>query len=102
MLKLDPRKLFDQDAIEGAASPGQMVLSSTDPTYLVIMTEQKRAVLEPRPLKASKICRGESELMRYMKAALASYTIFELTNPAHLLQHYLARIEPSQRGRAAT
>ena len=40
--------------------------------------------------------------MLYMKAAIASYTILELTTPAHLLEHHLATSEPIQRGRAAT
>ena len=102
MLKLDPKKLFDQDALEGAASPGQMVMNSTDPTFLVIKTEKTRAASGSRPLKAITLRRGERDLMLYMKAAIASYTILELTTPAHLLEHHLATSEPIQRGRAAT
>ena len=102
MLKLDPRELFDQDALERAASPGKIVSSSTDPTFLVITTEQKPAASDTRPLKAITLHRGERDLMQHMKAAIASYTILELTNRAHLLEHHLARSEPIQRGRAAT
>jgi hypothetical protein len=97
MLKLDPEVLFHQDALQ--RSPGQLVVSSTHPVFLVIKTEEKRAA---KPLKDIRICHGDFELMRFIKAALASYTIFELTSPAHLLDYYLAKTEPSHRGRAAT
>jgi hypothetical protein len=98
MLKLDRRALFNQDALE-RRSPGQMVVSSTDPVFLVIMTEEKRAA---KSLEPTRICHGEMELMQFIKAALASYTIFELTGSAHLLDDHLAKTEPSHRGRAAT
>jgi hypothetical protein len=97
MLKLDPKALFNQDALQ--RSEGQLALNSTDPVYLVIRTEEKRAA---QPVKDIRICHGEIELMRCIKAALASYTIFELTSAAHLLDDHLAKTEPSQRGRAAT
>jgi hypothetical protein len=99
MLKLDRRVLFNQDALESKVSPGQMVVSSTDPVFLVIRTEESR---KAKSLKATRICHGEIELMQFIKAALASYTIFELTGSAHLLDYHLANTEPSQRGRAAT
>jgi hypothetical protein len=97
MLKLDRRALFNQDALE--RSPGQMAVSSTDPVFLVIRTQEKRAA---KSLEGIRICHGERELMQFIKAALASYTIFELTRSAHLLDDHLAKTEPSQRGRAAT
>ena len=96
-LKLDPKALFNQDALQ--RSEGQLALNSNEPVFLVIRTEEKRA---PKPLKDIRICHGEIELMRYIKAALASYTIFELTRSAHLLDDHLAKTEPSHRGRAAT
>jgi hypothetical protein len=97
MLKLDPKALFNQDALQ--RSEGQLALNSTDPVYLVIRTEEKRAA---QPVKDIRICHGEPALMQFIKAALASYTIFELTSAAHLLDDHLAKTEPSQRGRAAT
>ena len=97
MLKLDPKALFNQDALQ--RSEGQLALNSNEPVFLVIRTEEKRA---PKPLKDIRICHGEYELMQYIKAALASYTIFELTRSAHLLDDHLAKTEPSHRGRAAT
>jgi hypothetical protein len=97
MLKLDPKVLFNQDDLQ--RSPGQLVISSTDPVYLVIRTEEKRAA---KPVKDIRICHGEPELMQFIKAALASYTILELTSAAHLLHSHLAKTEPSHRGRAAT
>jgi len=99
VLKLDPSSLFDQDALQRNAAPGQLAVGSTNPVYLVITTERKRAA---KPLKGITICPNEIELMKFMKAALASYTIFELTTPAHRLKYHLAKTEPSQRGRAAT
>jgi hypothetical protein len=98
MLKLDRRALFNQDALE--RSPGQMAVSSTDPVFLVIKTEEEKRA--PKPLKDIRICHGEIELMQFIKAALASYTILELTSAAHLLDDHLAKTEPSHRGRAAT
>jgi hypothetical protein len=97
MLKLDPKVLFNPDDLQ--RSPGQLVISSTDAVYLVIRTEEKGAA---KPVKDIRICHGEIELMRCIKAALASYTIFELTSAAHLLDDHLAKTEPSHRGRAAT
>jgi hypothetical protein len=97
MLKLGPKALFNQDALQ--RSEGQLALNSNEPVFLVIRTEEKRA---PKPLKDIRICHGESELMQYITAALASYTIIELTIAAHLLDGHLAKTEPSHRGRAAT
>jgi hypothetical protein len=102
ILTLDPNALFDQEPLERNAKPGQLANSSTQPSFLVIRTEQKRAGLSPQPLKAIKICRDEAELMRFMKEALASYSIFELTTPAYLLDEQLAKTKPSQRGRPAS
>jgi hypothetical protein len=96
-LERDRKHLFNQDALQ--PSPGQLVTGSTDPVFLVIRTQEKRAATS---LESIRICHGETELMQFIKAALASYTIFELTRSAHLLDDHLAKTEPSQRGRAAT
>ena len=96
-LERDRKHLFNQDALQ--PNPGQLVTGSTDPVFLVIRTQENRAAKLPEFIR---ICHGETELMQFIKAALASYTIFELTSSAHLLDDHLAKTEPSHRGRAAS
>jgi hypothetical protein len=92
ILKLDPEILSNLDSLE--AKP-----TNKDPAYLSITTER---LPKAKPLKATRICHGYSDLMQFMKSALASYTVFELTRPARWLNDHLAKTEPSQRGRAAS
>jgi len=104
ILQLDPKILFDQEAITLAARPGQLAVSSTDPVFLVISTEReaRSKVGSGRPIKSLDVCRGEAEMMRALKATLGPKTIFEIVMIVHELHHYLLTTEPSQRGRAAS
>ena len=103
IMKLDPKVLFDQEAIARAAQPGQLAVSSTAPVFLVISSEREPRSKVPgaRPLKLLTVCRGEVEMMRALKANRGPSTIFEITGAAHQLHHHLLTTEPSQRGRAA-
>ncbi|MFD2251596.1 hypothetical protein FHS82_000751 [Pseudochelatococcus lubricantis] len=54
---------------------------------------------DPRP---ANICRGGKELMHFMEVEgfmKRPVLVVELTNAAHQLTHWLARIEPTRRGR---
>jgi len=103
LLRLDPKALFDQEAIRKAARPGQLAVSNTDPVFLVISSESEARTKadSAKTIKTLNICRGELQMMKVVKATLGPKTIFEIVNSVHQLHHYLSIIEPSQRGRAA-
>jgi hypothetical protein len=104
ILQLDPKALFDQEAVMRAARPGQLAVSNTDPVFLVISseTEARTKADSAKTIKMLNICRGEFEMMKVIKATLGPKTIFEIVNSVHQLHHYLSITEPSQRGRAAS
>jgi hypothetical protein len=101
IMQLDPKDLFDQERIRGAAQPGQLYLNNTSPVFLVICSseEDKDKSAEERSIKSVAIRRNEADLMRLIKSHFGLNTIFELVGAAHRLHDCLLRTQPSQRGR---
>ena len=104
LLTRDPAILFDEAELAKRATPGAMALSSTDPIFLAIVStgrdEGDRDDLAPH---AVKVCRGENELMTFMRqrasVGLTSMTALEVTQLAHLLADHLNQTSPRNRGR---
>jgi hypothetical protein len=102
-MQLDPKALFDQEAIRRAAQPGQLGVNNTAAVFLVVFsgTEDEKKIAEAKSITSLKVCRGDAEMMRAVKANLGLSTIFEIVGTVHRLHHHLATTQPSQRGRAA-
>ena len=106
ILSQDPRQLFDPDEVLRRARPGMMAVDNIDPVFLAIVTPEQsdeRNVDEPGSTDSFAVCRGEAELMAFMRQEAPpgmATTIFELVNSAHHLAHHLAQSQPSKRGRS--
>jgi hypothetical protein len=98
ILKQDPAVLFDEQQIRQRAQPGDLAVDNTDPVFLVI-TSRDRA--DPSDSKSAAICRGQGELVSFVRGRGASqaWTAFELVNSAHALASTLAKTVPRRRGR---
>jgi hypothetical protein len=103
ILKLNRKKIFDQEKIREKARPGSLAVGTTDPVFLVIASMQG----DPRESAPTKrlieICRGEDELMLMVRREVGlSATTFELAAAAHVLQDRLGKTLPSKRGRGSS
>jgi hypothetical protein len=102
ILNLNPKELFDQDAIMRNASPGDMAFDVTDPVLLTIVSRPGSTPdAEIEPWECG-IGRGPSAAMSFWRAAggIGLATMFELAAIAHRLEDALKRTEPTRRGRS--
>ena len=100
ILRQDPDKLFDQEAIRAAARPGDIAADNTDPVYLTLASKAQRPPDEIQAAPFSAVCRGYlkvSETIRDMGAS--SVTMFEVATLAHSLHRELMKTKPRRRGR---
>jgi hypothetical protein len=97
ILREDPSSLFDESLIRARAKPGQMAVGNTNPTFIVVYSEQGR-----KEAMSVAICRGEREVFELYHRCGPGYafTLIELVNFAHALSAELARATPQKRGRA--
>ncbi len=97
ILREDPSSLFDESLIRARAKPGQMAVGNTNPTFIVVYSEQGRK----EPMSVA-ICRGEREVFELYHRCGPGYafTLIGLVNFAHALSAALARATPQKRGRA--
>jgi hypothetical protein len=99
ILRENPSSLFDEASLMRArVKPGQMAVNNTDPTFIVVYSEQGR-----KESMSVAICRGERELSELYHRCGPGYafTLIELVNFAHALSAALARATPQKRGRAS-
>ena len=79
ILRQDPGKLFDWEAIRAKARPGDIVVDNTDPVFLTIASKAQRAPDEGQTAPLSAVCHGlekVSQFSRYVGAS--SVTMFEV------------------------
>ena len=97
ILRQDPAILFDQDAIRKNAREGDLAVDSTDPVFLLIVSDVGGSGGEP----SGSVHRGVDKVFEFIrKKQAASWTFHELTTTAHKLRSKLAEIPPRKRGRA--
>jgi hypothetical protein len=74
-----------------------MAVGNTNPTFIVVYSEQGR-----KESMSVAICRGEREVFELFHRCGPGYafTLIELVNFAHALSAVLARATPQKRGRA--
>jgi hypothetical protein len=101
ILRQDPAKLFNQQAIHAGARPGDIYVDNTDPVFLVLASKAQREADEPQPAPLAAVCRGLAKVSEFSRDVAAwSVTTFEVVTLAHRLQQELIKTEPRRRGRA--
>ena len=98
VLSQDPAVLFDNGLIRPGAKPGDLVVNNTDPVFLAIISRDREDGSRSKP---AAICRGQEQLLRFIKAQGAgkARTGLELVNSVHALSSALAKTKPRRRGR---
>jgi hypothetical protein len=100
ILRQDPVKLFDQQAIRAGARPGDIYVDNTDPVFLVIASKAQRVADEPQLATSAAVCRGLDEVGEFSRrVGASSVTMFEVVTLAHRLHRELMKTEPRRRGR---
>jgi hypothetical protein len=102
ILKQDPAVLFDEQAILARAKPGMIGTGSTNPVFLMLVTDSSdRAQIANYPVA---VCRGEAELMEFIKKYTVNgrvATTFEFGRLMHTLAANLSQTRVRKRGRMA-
>lgn len=98
IMRLDRTKVFDPDQIRLQAKPGNPVLATTSPVFLLIWSDQRMAE-DPAPMM--EIFEDYSAAFaRGLEKAGRSTTWLELTRSAHALSEQLSKSLPRKRGRS--
>jgi hypothetical protein len=105
IIRKDPGRLFDQQAILAQAKPGMIAVNNTDPVFLVfVRLTASSAVDQQSGGSAVAVCRGAAQLQAFLKRHSApgmGATFFEFVSPMHELAAHLSQALPVKRGRAA-
>jgi hypothetical protein len=98
ILKQSQAVLFDDRLIHLQAKAGSLGLANTVPVFLVINSRDER---DPSDSHPAAICRGERQLMQFIKSHEVgqTWTIFEFVNIVYALSSALATTKPRKRGR---
>jgi hypothetical protein len=100
ILRQNPAKLFDQQAIRAGARPGDIYVDNTDPVFLVIASKAQRVADEPQSAPLAAICRGPDKVSEFSRdVGASSVSMFEVVTIAHRLNQELMKTEPRRRGR---
>ena len=100
ILRQDPGKLFDWEAIRARARPGDIAVDNTDPVFLTLASKAQRAPDEGRQPRYRLCAEGWAKVCEFSRdVGASSVTIFEVVTLAHRLHHELMKAEPRRRGR---
>ena len=100
ILRQDPDKLFDQEAIRARARPGDIAVNNTDPVFLTIASKAQRGPDEGQTAPLSAVCHGWAKVCEFSRdVGASSVTMFEVVTLAHRLHQELMKTEPRRRGR---
>jgi hypothetical protein len=99
ILRQDPAKLFDQQAIDATARPGDIAVDNTDPVFLTVAAREQYASDE-RQTRLCAVCRGLAKVSEFGRdVGASSVTRFEVATLAHRLHQELMKTKPRRRGR---
>src|SRR5271166_6640454 len=99
ILRQDPVKLFDWQAIRASARPGDIAVDNTDPVFLALASKAQHAPDEARPSPISAVCRGFDKVSKFSRdVGASSMTMFEVATLVHRLHEELMQTEPRRRG----
>jgi len=100
ILRLDPGKLFDPEAIRAKAQEGEIAADNTDPVYLAVASKEAQSPDEAQRVLLSAVRRGYQNVFKFRNhVGASSVTMFELATPAPRLPEQLVNTEPRHRGR---
>jgi hypothetical protein len=100
ILRQDPGKLFDWEAIRAGARPGDIAVDNTDPVFLTIASKAQRAPDEGQTAPLSAVCHGLEKVSQFSRdVGASSVTMFEVATLAYRLHQELMKTEPRLRGR---
>ena len=99
ILTQDPAVLSDEQRRQ-RAKPGDLDVDNPDPVFLAINSTDRKDRSGSNP---AAICRGQNELMRFIKAQGVGQTctVLELGNSVHALSSVLSKTTPRKRGRGS-
>jgi hypothetical protein len=100
ILRQDPKKLFDWEAILASAREGDIAVDNTDPVFLTLASKEERASDEGETPQLTAVLRGRDRVNQFSRdVGASSVTTFEVATPAHRLHQELMKTEPRYRGR---
>ena len=100
ILRQNPDKLFDWEAIRRRARPGDIAVDNTDPVFLTLASKEERAPDARQTPPFSAVRRGLVKVSEFCRdVGASSVTMFEVATLAHRLHQELMKIEPRRRGR---
>ena len=100
ILRQDPVKLFDWQAIRARARPGDIAVDNTDPVFLALASKAQHAPEEARRSPVSAVCHGFEQVSKFSRdVGASSMTMFEIVTLVHRLHQELMQTEPRRRGR---
>jgi hypothetical protein len=101
-LRIDPKALFDPQAVQAVARPGMLVVDNSAPVFLAFV---KLDIGKGKVRAFIAVCRGFDELGKFLKehsVAGSGVTQFEFTGLMHRLATNLSDTHPVKRGRSTT
>jgi hypothetical protein len=103
-MKVDPKKLFDPEAISKLARPGMIATDNTNPVFLAFVRLRGRLAGDRNSHGDVAVCSGQDELAEFLKKHSVpggGTTFFEYVGLMHILADNLSRAHPVKRGRGA-
>jgi hypothetical protein len=100
ILRQDPGKLFDWEAIRAKAQEGDIGVDNTDPVYLALASKAQQSPDEAQRAFFFAVRRGSENVFRFRNdVGASSLTMLEVATLAHRLHEELTKTEPRHRGR---
>ena len=79
ILRQDPGKLFDWQAIRAKAQEGDIAVDNTDPVYLALASKAQQSPDEGQTAPVSAVCRGFENVSEFSRdVGASSVTMFEV------------------------
>jgi hypothetical protein len=102
-LKMDPKVLFDPQAVRETVKPGMIATDNIAPVFLAFVRLSGSEV-DGKVREAITVCRGHDELVAFITKHSVpgeGATFFELTSLMHKFAAHLSQTRPLKRGRAS-
>ena len=102
-LKMDPKVLFDPQAVRAMVKPGMIATDNIAPVFLAFVRLSGSEV-DGKVHEAITVCRGHDELVTFVSKHSVpgeGATFFELTSLMHKFAAKLSQTRPIKRGRAS-
>jgi hypothetical protein len=102
ILRQDPDRLFDWEAIGARARHGDIAADNTDPVYLTVASKAQPTSDEGQRALFSAVCQGYESVGKFRRqVGASSVTMFEIVTLTHSLHTQLMKTAPSPRGRGS-